>query len=212
MTEIKTYRLPATALIPNSPHPVLHYPGLLRDICQSPERIYDHFSSNGWTVQWLYRYGSTQASHYHSSAHECMAVLSGTATIRFGVADTVDDLKESAHGEGKEQGGVELQAQLGDVLVIPAGVAHKTFDTSDGSTFKLLTPGDGHQIEAEDVRKALAGIELSGFTMIGAYPVGYSWNFAVGGDDVGAFERVWTVPVPERDPVLGHEGLCRLWA
>jgi uncharacterized protein YjlB len=210
---VKTYHLPPTALIPNSPQPLVHYPRILSEDTLSAEKVHDLFSRNGWQTQWIFRYGPTQTSHYHSAAHECMAVLSGTATIRFGVADTVADLNESTYGSGKEEGGVELQARAGDVFVIPAGVAHKTFDTSYGSTFKLLTPGDGHLIQAEDVSTALAGIELSGFTMIGAYPVGCVWDFAEGGHDVGAFERVWSVPKPDKDPVLGQapEGLYALW-
>jgi len=149
-----------------------------------------------------------------------MAVLTGTATIRFGVADTVDDLEANTHGNGKEDGGIEVHAAAGDVFVIPAGVSHKTFNTSEGSTFELLTPGDGHRVLSKDgedddeARKAvLAGLELTGFTMIGAYPVGGEWNFAKGGEDEGAFERVWAVPKPGKDPVLGDhvEGLAGLW-
>jgi len=142
-----------------------------------------------------------------------MAVLSGAATIRFGVADTSPDLEVSTHGSGKEDGGVEVQAQAGDVFVIPAGVSHKTFNTTPRASFELLTPGDGHQIEAEDVRDALLGVELSGFTMIGAYPRGSVWDFAAGGEHAHDYEKVWAVPKPGNDPVLGQDskGLCGLW-
>jgi uncharacterized protein YjlB len=213
MVEVKTYQLPPTALVPNSPQPLVHYPGLLSEDDIVAEKVHDLFSRNGWQTQWIFRYGPTQISHYHSTAHECMVVLTGTAKIRFGVADTVGDLDESTHGDGKEEGGVELEAHPGDVFVIPAGVAHKTFNASDGSTFKLLTPGDGHHLRAEDVRRIITETELSGFTMIGAYPPGSMWDFAKGGENVGAFETVWAVPKPEKDPVLGQapEGLCGLW-
>ena len=141
-----------------------------------------------------------------------MAVLTGTATIRFGVADTDLDLEESTHGDGKESGGIEVHAEAGDVFVLPAGTAHKTFDTKN-STFKLLTPGDGHSIEADDVRSTLANMELSGFTMIGSYPLDSVWDFAKGGENEGDYEKVWDVPKPELDPVLGRtqEGLCGHW-
>lgn len=216
MVEVRKYQLPPTALIPNSPHPLLHYPGLLLLTSEgiAAADVYDLFSSNGWDVQWIFRYGSTQQSHYHSAVHECMAVLSGTATIRFGVADTVADLEESTHGSGKEDGGIELQAKAGDVFLLPAGTAHKTFDTSPPAEFKLLTPGDGHHVASQQVRDALANIQLSGFTMIGAYPKdGGRWDFATGGENVGDYQRVWSVPKPENDPVLGkaEEGLCGLW-
>jgi uncharacterized protein YjlB len=215
MVEVKNYQLPPTALIPNSPHPLLHYPGLLsnKDDCDAA-KVHDLFTSNGWRTQWIFRYGSTQSSHYHSKAHECMVVLSGTATIRFGVADTVEDLEESTHGSGKEAGGIELQAKAGDVFILPAGLAHKTFDTSPVGEFKLLTPGDGHSIASEDARETLANLELSGFTMIGAYPKDSGeWDFSKGGENAGNFEEVWSVPKPENDPVLGKadEGLCGRW-
>jgi uncharacterized protein YjlB len=143
-----------------------------------------------------------------------MVVLTGCARIRFGVADTVADLDESTHGSGKEEGGIELEARAGDVFVLPAGTAHKTFNTSPVAEFKLLTPGNGHDIAAEDTRRALAELELSGFTMIGAYPQDSNeWNFAEGGEDEGKYEQVWSIPKPENDPVLGkaENGLYGLW-
>ena len=217
MVELRKYKLQPTSLIPNSPHPLLHYPGLLpQDPDVSATKVHDLFDSNGWRTQWIFRYGATQRSHYHSHAHECMVVLSGTATIRFGVADTVEDLDENTNGSGKEDGGIELEARAGDVFILPAGTAHKTFRTKPEDEFTLLTPGGGHQIAetSEDTREALSKIELSGFTMIGAYPRnGGEWDFAVGGENTGDYEAVWNVPKPENDPVLGkaEAGLCMQW-
>ncbi|KAL3455865.1 hypothetical protein BJX64DRAFT_281775 [Aspergillus heterothallicus] len=143
-----------------------------------------------------------------------MAVLSGTATIRFGVADTSDDLAKNTHGHAWEEGGVMVQACAGDVFVIPAGVAHKTFNAQPEKEFALLTPGKGHGIEVsggkeEDVRRALGRTELSGFTMMGAYSGG-EWDFVMRG---GEYERVWGVPKPLLDPVFGdaEEGLVGTW-
>ena len=215
MVEVTKYYLPPTALIPNSPQPLLYYPKLLfTNPSESPLSVYDTFSSNGWQAQWIFRYGPTQDSHYHSAAHECMAVLSGSARIRFGVADTTSDLEDSTHGSGKEADGVEIDASRGDVFVLPAGTAHKTFDTRPDAEFKLLTPGAGKDVRPEDMRHALAEIELDGFTMLGAYPRGgSSWDFATGGEHVGKYEEVWSVQKPENDPVLGKavEGLCGQW-
>ncbi|ROW11320.1 hypothetical protein VMCG_01381 [Cytospora schulzeri] len=215
MIQIKKYNLPPTALIPNSPLPLLHYPNFLSSpSSRDPTKVHEIFSHNGWQVQWIYRYGPTQQSHYHSAAHECMAVLSGEATIRFGAADEPGaDLEESTHGRGKEDGGVEVKARAGDVFVLPAGVAHKTFDTEPVADFQLLTPGDGHHVAGKDVAKSLQGVELSGFTMMGAYPEGGRWDFAVGGEHKDRYEEVWNVPKPGRDPVLGLDpaGLTGLW-
>lgn len=213
MAEIRKYHLVPTGLIPNSPRPLLHYKNVLatREETQTcdPAAAWSLFTGNGWNVSWIFRYGWTQASHYHSQAHECMAVLSGTATIRFGVADTSDDLRASTTGPAREEGGVELRAEAGDVFVIPAGVAHKTYDAKPEGEFALLTPGRGRGIEAEDPGRVLEGLELTGFTMLGAYASG-EWDFVKGGGD---YEKVWAVPKPMADPVFGRgeQGLCRAW-
>lgn len=212
MVEIKEYYLPPTTLIPNSPYPLLHYKGVFpknpsTSQC-NPTEVYTLFTKNTWSVQWIFRYGPTQPSHYHSHTHECMAVLSGTATIRFGVADTSPDMRVNTHSDAHEDGGIELRAEVGDVFIIPAGVAHKTFDGRPDAEFKLLSPGTGHGIEGG--RRAVEAIGLEGFTMMGAYPPGGEWDFVVGG---GEFERVWSVLKPVLDPVFGDEevGLVGRW-
>lgn len=52
-------------------------------------------------------------AHYHSTTHEGLSVFRGNARLRFGVSDddNVDD-------------GVVINVKVGDVIVIPAGVAH----------------------------------------------------------------------------------------
>ncbi|KAI4092485.1 MAG: hypothetical protein L6R37_007562, partial [Teloschistes peruensis] len=136
-----------------------------------------------------------------------MIVLSGSATVRFGVAD--DEAVQTTESSGKAGiGGIEIQAEAGDAFLVPAGVAHKTFDTRpQPSTLALLTPGDGHGVDCLDPLDALARIELEGFCMLGAYPAGAAeWDFVVGGEDVGkgGYEKVWGVPVPGMDPILGE--------
>ena len=216
MVQVKKYFLPPTALIPNSPQPLLHYIGLqLPSPGNKVIEFYDLFEGNGWNMQWIFRYGTTQRSHYHSGVHECMAVLSGSATIRFGVADTSIDMEANTNGDAREAGGIELEAHAGDVFLLPAGVAHKTYNTKPEAEFAILTPGDGHRIAWEDSRAALANTALSGFTMMGAYPVnGGHWDFMKGGENAGAHEDVWSVKKPERDPVLGksEDGMCGLWS
>ncbi|KAI1265472.1 RmlC-like cupin domain-containing protein [Xylariaceae sp. FL1019] len=205
MVRVKKYQLPSTPLVPNSPQPLLHYSGVFRHDDESlVTKAHDMFSENGWEVQWIFRYGPTQPSHFHSRAHECMAVLSGNATIRFGVADA-----------NEEGGGLEVEAHAGDVFVIPAGVAHKTFNASPVEEFKLLTPGDGHGVAADDVRAALADIRLSGFTMLGAYPKGCTeWDFVEYERDADKHKASWNVEKPPCDPVIGKgaEGLCGIWS
>lgn len=218
MPETKTYRLPPTPLIPNSPRPLIHYRNLFpSEQDRTPTTLHHKFASNGWSSQWIWRYGKDQTAHYHSAAHECMVVLTGSARIRFGVADVHssgnDDASspEDSTDTVSEEGGVEVEANAGDVFILPAGTAHKTFNTLPEASLKLLTPGNGHAVDVEGLEKA--GSELEGFTMMGAYPVGSEWDFSVGGESEGVYQRVWEVAKPERDPILGdgEEGLCGLW-
>ncbi|KAL9106674.1 MAG: hypothetical protein Q9227_008326 [Pyrenula ochraceoflavens] len=215
MVQVDKYFLAPTRLIPNSPQPLLHYKALLSESDRAPAALHELLDKNDWITQWIFRYGPTQLSHYHSQTHECMTVLSGTATIRFGVADTdADDLDASTWGDAQEEGGLELRARPGDLFIIPAGVAHKTYNTSPRAEFTLLTPGQGHGIQASNVKEALAMVELSGFTMMGAYPKNCAhWDFSTGAQDTGNFEISWKVPKPEKDPVLGTlpEGLVTHW-
>ncbi|CAO2649720.1 Nn.00g010120.m01.CDS01 [Neocucurbitaria sp. VM-36] len=230
--KVKTYKIPPTPLIPNSPYPLLHYPGLLRAEVSSPTfkttDVFDLFARNGWQSQWIARYGPDIQSHYHSTTHECMVVISGQgATIRFGVADSKDwdhgkfPLGDRADGE---EGGLELQAALGDVFIIPSGVSHKTFKPRPSTeALAFHQPGDIANGEARDLapekerarRDFFAKVPMEGeFMMMGAYPYGGVWDFAVGGEHKGHEADVWYVPKPQKDPVLGEseEGLVGLWA
>jgi uncharacterized protein YjlB len=223
MVEVRTYTLPPTPLIPNSPHVLIHYPRLLLSKIESPDfnprDLYDLYASNGWESQWVARYGPTQASHYHSQAHECMTVIAGEgATIRFGVADTSEDEETHTHGDGHEDGGVWVEAKKGDVFILPAGVAHKTYDPRPYAPeliFSQCKDEQGNVIrDPQKARKFFEGIELGEhFMMMGSYPRENDWDFAVGGEHKGRERVVWGVPKPARDPVLGmnREGLVGLW-
>jgi uncharacterized protein YjlB len=230
-TKVHTYTLPPTPLIPNSRLPLLHYPGLLHSLVTSPNftttQILDLYASNGWQTQWIAKYGPDIQSHYHSTTHEAMTVISGSgATIRFGVADAPNWSQEKyavgERGDG-EPGGVEIQAQIGDVFIIPAGVAHKTFKPNPKTEElafhqpKDVAEGKAREVSEEKERERRAffeKVEVKGeFMMMGAYPYGGVWDFAVGGEHEGKEDEVRELPVPGRDPVLGgsEEGLVGLW-
>jgi uncharacterized protein YjlB len=225
--KVRTYPLPPTKLIPNSPHVLIHYPGLLTSLVQedtfSPTQIFDLFAQNGWQTQWLARYGPNQNAHYHSGAHECMAVISGgRAQILFGVADSPEDraqdlgiggVQRDVNADGREEGGVLLDAEVGDVFILPAGVAHKTHNPVPKTKgMRFHQPPDKE--DEKGSREFFASVPIKGeFMMIGAYPKGDEWDFKKGGEDEGRFREVWRVKVPERDPVLGVDkaGLTGLW-
>jgi uncharacterized protein YjlB len=85
---------------------------------------------------------------------------------------------------GGEQG-TTVEAQTGDVLVLPAGTGH----CNRGSSADLL--------------------------VVGAYPDGMSWDLRRGDpaeyDEVRA--NIAAVPLPSTDPVGGPDGaLTRLWS
>jgi uncharacterized protein YjlB len=106
--------------IPNNPTlPLLVYTSALRLIGDDPAAVAERiFSANGWGGLW--RDGIYPFHHYHSTAHEVLAICRGGARVQF----------------GGEQG-VILDVQPGDVAVIPAGVGHKNL----GATGDLLVVG-----------------------------------------------------------------------
>lgn len=70
---------------------------------------------NDWVGSWvdgIYNY-----HHFHSTAHEVLGVLKGSAEVQFG---------------GPE--GESIEVIEGDVVVIPAGVSHKCLGSKDDFT------------------------------------------------------------------------------
>lgn len=166
---IVTHKLDDDGQFPNnSNYPLLIYKGaLLIRPADETEVITDLFRRNGWNNSWVN--GIYDYHHYHSTTHEVMAVFCGTADIQLG---------------GPENG-VCVELKRGDVLIIPAGVAHKNVKSS------------------------------SDFSVIGAYPGGAEYDIKRGenGDRPAADESIKSVPVPEKDPVYGAaaEGVNACW-
>jgi len=123
------------------------------------------FAANGWGGGW--RNGIYSHHHFHATAHEVLGIARGRAKVRFG---------------GPQGPVVEVEA--GDVVVVPAGVAH----CNEGASPDLL--------------------------VIGAYPRGQSPDINRGtpADHAGAAPKVAKVPLPGADPVHGIDGpLIRHW-
>ncbi|KAJ3548030.1 hypothetical protein NM208_g1201 [Fusarium decemcellulare] len=202
------YHIKPTKLIPNSPKPLLLYKNaFVKDGQVDRTAAFDTFRANQWDVQWVTRYGKQQRSHYHSQSHEVMVVVSGPGWIRWGVADLSEDPQEHTYGQAYEKGGLEVEVEVGDLFVIPAGVAHKSYDPSaESAQFGSMLGSSARGIQAENARIAVAEVPLSGFCMMGAYPRGFSWTWDEGGDSAGDFEAVWCLKNPEADPVVGQKG------
>ena len=123
------------------------------------------FRQNGWSGSW--RNGIYSYHHYHSNTHEVLGCYSGSATVQFG---------------GPE--GETLEFAKGDVVIIPAGVAHK----------KLSSGPD--------------------FSVVGAYPEGRRWdmNYGKAEEREQAIENINKVSIPKADPVFGKDGpLIQVW-
>lgn len=103
MVTTETHRLADDGRFPNSADPaVLHRGVAATDFAPL-------FAAHGWTGGWrgtVFGY-----HHYHSTAHEVLGVIEGGATLLLG----------GDHG-------ITVDIGPGDVVVIPAGVAHRCLD------------------------------------------------------------------------------------
>jgi uncharacterized protein YjlB len=106
VTAAEQFRCADDGAIPNhSRYPALAYRAVL-DPAGGPKAAEALFARNGWVPAW--RAGIFPFHHFHSTAHEALAVVSGSATVELG-----------------GPGGVALEVRGGDVLVLPAGTGHR---------------------------------------------------------------------------------------
>jgi uncharacterized protein YjlB len=129
------------------------------DTGDSERLIRELFESNGWSNAWTN--GIYDYHHYHSNTHEVLGVINGTTRVQFG-------------GES----GISLMLEKGDVVIIPAGVAHKNLGGDDD------------------------------FKCVGAYPDGADYDIQYGKAEErpAADERIKNIPVQETDPIYGMTG------
>jgi uncharacterized protein YjlB len=98
---LETWDAPPGAVIPNHPRfPVLVY----RDVELGDARAL--LAAHGWGGAWVN--GVFDFHHFHSTSHEVLAVISGSATLELG----------GPQGEA-------FDVAAGDVLVLPAGTGHR---------------------------------------------------------------------------------------
>ena len=125
----------------------------------------DVFEAHRWGGSW--RNGIYDYHHYHSTAHEVLGIARGSAHVQLGGPD-----------------GATFEVEAGDVIILPAGVAHKNLGSS------------------------------SDFVVVGAYPEGQRWDMNYGKDDErpAADRNIEEVPLPASDPVYGPDGpLVKHW-
>jgi uncharacterized protein YjlB len=109
---VLTFQLPGDKFIPNNRLPLLIYRGAFVGTGQrDPALIEELLKANDWVESW--RNGIYPYHHYHSTAHEVLAVYAGSATVQF----------------GGENGTTQICGP-GDVVLIPAGVGHKNLGST----------------------------------------------------------------------------------
>jgi uncharacterized protein YjlB len=165
MPVVETHHFVDDGTVPNSPLPLVVYRGALPDSGDRAAACEQMFARNGWPDSW--RNGIYAHHHYHSTAHEVLGIARGHARVRLG---------------GERGQTVELSA--GDVVVIPAGIAHKREEAS----------GD--------------------LLVIGSYPRGQQPDIcrADPARHDGALANIKAVPLPDADPVTGQaEPLLQHW-
>jgi uncharacterized protein YjlB len=164
---VVTATLEDDGTIPNNgDRPLLVYPqaadGSNGDAEQVARLWEEVFSRNNWKSSW--RNGVFPYHHYHSTSHEVLGVYAGWAELQLG---------------GPQ--GIRRTVRAGDVVVIPAGVAHKKLDSGDE------------------------------FGVVGAYPGGmeYDMNYGKRDERERALRNIESVPVPDADPLYGPDGPLR---
>ena len=114
MPDIVTLLLEDDCIYPNnSSLPMIVYKSALKSECfQKTSFVRRIFSDNNWHGSWVD--GIHDFHHYHSTAHEVLAIFNGQGIVLMG-------------GETGES----LTVKRGDVIIIPAGVSHKNLGASD---------------------------------------------------------------------------------
>lgn len=114
MEDTRLYYFKDDGAIPNNSRlPTVLYKKVLAFEQGDPAAVQQMFKRNRWTGSWVN--GIYSYHHYHSTAHEVLAVTRGNATVQFG-------------GEK----GKALHMEAGDLVVIPAGVGHCLLESSPG--------------------------------------------------------------------------------
>jgi uncharacterized protein YjlB len=157
---IEEHRFTDDGHVPNNPSlPVVIYRAALNTGPGAATACETLFATNDWGATWI---GGIYAHHhYHSTAHEVLGIAAGSVRLRLG----------GEHGKLLELG-------ASDVVVIPAGVAHK----NEGASPDL--------------------------TVVGAYPGGKSPDMRKPAprEREEVLRNIREVALPARDPVYGPSG------
>lgn len=165
-THPEEYYIKDDGIFPGSIFPVLFYRGVLKlPFLFASASIRGIFGKHDWDNTW--RAGIFTYRHYHSNTHEALGIARGETVLELGAEQDVC-----------------LTLRKGDVVVIPAGVAHRNLGKEN------------------DV------------VCVGGYPGGMQYNMKYGkaGERPEADDEIAKIPLPEYDPIFGKNGpLVRIW-
>lgn len=126
-------------------------------------------AANGWRPDW--RDGVYPFDHFHSTAHEALACVAGSAELLLG---------------GPE--GERARVAAGDLLVLPAGTGHRRLGTSDDFLLVGAYPDGRHwdvcrEAANEAARDRVAAVPLPGTDPLAGPggPLPQRWSSAAGG-------------------------------
>ena len=132
-SSIETHFFADDGTVPNNRLPLVLYRGALGSEGDFARRCEDMFEANGWPGAWCN--GIYSPHQYHSTAHEVLGIVRGSVRVRLG-------------GEN----GATVELREGDVVVIPAGVAHKR----ESASADLLVIGSYPKGQRPDICRAEA--------------------------------------------------------
>jgi uncharacterized protein YjlB len=126
-------------------------------------------------------------SHFHSTTHEVLCISSGKAMLckcnqqshrKTALKQKQGINKRIGFGGESNPQRVEIIVSKGDMIIIPAGVAHRLLDDFG-----------------------------SGFQMIGSYPPGYNWDMCYGKPkEEEKIKSISELSWFEKDPLYGDDG------
>jgi uncharacterized protein YjlB len=135
---------------PNNDHlPLLIYHGALAET--DDQIVEEILRKNGWVGSWVN--GIYNYHHFHSTAHEVLGVLKGSADVQLG---------------GPR--GVTIRINKGDIIVIPAGVSHKCITSENNFTVIGAYPRGqkynimkGEQSQVQEASSNISKVPLPAF-------------------------------------------------
>lgn len=142
---VNCYFLPATADAPNSRLPVLHYRNVLPSPLSEDSAVqfpttneWEHRVSRHGFLKTITQIDATQGTwghidirHFHPNSHECYGIFRGSSTLL---------VRQIEAGEGPK-----IEVTAGDVVVLPAGTAHSSLESSSDyryiGVYPTVSPG-----------------------------------------------------------------------